>query len=153
VDNAFAIQVNGGGAVQLTGSTDTSIQVQSYFPDDDRFLYLADHQGNEMDQLYVRELDGTSIDLTSGKDHQVRFLGWAQDGLSLFISTKETRGFSISMRYRSMDMSDPCCLKTGKAMNFNRYRPTNACFLSSEQTNARTPTSCCMIDRHKSSGT
>jgi dipeptidyl aminopeptidase/acylaminoacyl peptidase len=89
VDNAFAIQVNGGGAAQLTGSTDTPIQVQSYFPHDDRFLYLADHEGNEMDQLYVREQDGSSIDLTSGKDHQVRFLGWAQDGLSLFLSTNE----------------------------------------------------------------
>ena len=89
VDNAIAIQVNGGGTTQLTVSTDTPIQVQSYFPDDDRFLYLADHEGNEMDQLYVRELDGSSIDLTSGKDHQVRFLGWAQDGLSLFISTNE----------------------------------------------------------------
>ena len=89
VDNAIAIHVNGGGTTRLTDSTDTPIQVQSYFPHDDRFLYLADHEGNEMDQLYVRELDGSSIDLTSGKDHQVRFLGWAQDGLSLFISTNE----------------------------------------------------------------
>jgi dipeptidyl aminopeptidase/acylaminoacyl peptidase len=89
VDNGFAVQVDGGDATQLTGSTDTAIQVQSYFPDDDRFLYLVDHHGNEMDQLYVRELDGSSIDLTSGKDHQVRFHGWAQDGLSLFVSTNE----------------------------------------------------------------
>ena len=89
VDNAFAIRVKGGGSAQLTSSTDTPIQVQSYFPHDDRFLYLADHRGNEMDQLYVRELDGSNVDLTFGKDHQVRFLGWAQDGLSLFISTNE----------------------------------------------------------------
>ena len=89
IDNAFAILVDGSGPVQLTDSQANSIQVQGYFPSDERFLYLADQDGNELDHLYVRELDGSRIDLTPGNGHQARFFGWAHDGKSLFMGTNE----------------------------------------------------------------
>lgn len=89
VDNAFAVSADGSGSVQLTDSKADSIQVQGYFPHDERFLYLADQGGNELDHLYVRELDGSRTDLTPGTGHQARFLGWAHDGRSLFVGTNE----------------------------------------------------------------
>ncbi|MBL3590231.1 MAG: S9 family peptidase [gamma proteobacterium endosymbiont of Lamellibrachia anaximandri] len=89
IDNAFAILEDGSGSVQLTDSKAEAIQVQGYFPHDERFLFLADRSGNELDHLYVREMDGTQTDLTPGSGLQARFLGWAQDGKSLFLSTNE----------------------------------------------------------------
>jgi len=74
VDNAFAIFVDGSGSVQLTDSNADSVRVQGYFPHDERFLYLADQGGNELDHLYVRELDNSRIDLTPGTAHQARLL-------------------------------------------------------------------------------
>jgi len=97
VDNAYAIFADGSGSVQLTESKADSVQVQGYFPHDERFLYLADQGGNELDHLYVRDLDGSHVDLTPGAAHQARFLGWAHDGRSLFVGTNErdSRYFDI----------------------------------------------------------
>ncbi|UCC71835.1 MAG: S9 family peptidase [Gemmatimonadota bacterium] len=89
VYNAFAIPVAGGEPIQLTESTTDGIFVESYFPDDERFIYLADEGGNELDHVYVRELDGSVTDLTPGEGLKADFLGWAQDDRSFFVSTNE----------------------------------------------------------------
>lgn len=147
VDNAFAIQLKGGGTTRLTASTDISIQIQSYFPHDDRFLYLADHEGNELEQLYVRELDGSSIDLTSGNDHQVRFLGWAQDGLSLFISTNERdpRFFDI-YEIRADGYERSLLFEDKQGYEFQQISP-NKRLLSFVRTNKREDTDILLYDR------
>lgn len=89
VQNAHALSVDGRGSLQLTDSKKHPVIVQSYFPHDDRFVYLADRDGDEQSHLYVRELDGSQIDLTPGTGHKARFHGWALDGKSMFISTNE----------------------------------------------------------------
>ncbi len=89
VYNAFSIPVDGGEPVQLTASTTDGIFVRSYFPEDERFIYLADKGGNELDHAYVQELDGSATDLTPGEGLKANFLGWAQDDQSFFISTNE----------------------------------------------------------------
>ncbi len=87
--NAYAIPVEGGEPVQLTNSTEESILALSYFPDDERFLYMSDRGGNELYHVFVRELDGKVVDLTPGEDHRAMFQGWAVDRRSFFISTNE----------------------------------------------------------------
>ena len=47
--------------MQLTDSTTESILIRSYFPTDDRLIYLSDQGGNELTHLYVREEDGTLV--------------------------------------------------------------------------------------------
>ncbi len=87
--NAYAIPLDGSEPVQLTESTTDAILVESYFPRDERVIYLADQGGNELDHVYVRELDGTIIDITPGEGHKADFLDWAYDGTSFFITTNE----------------------------------------------------------------
>ena len=89
VFNAFAVPVAGDEPVQLTDSTTESILTQSYFPADDRLLYLSDQGGNELTHLYVREEDGTFTDLTPGENLKADFHGWAVDERSFFITTNE----------------------------------------------------------------
>jgi dipeptidyl aminopeptidase/acylaminoacyl peptidase len=89
VINAFAVPVAGGEPMQLTDSTTESILAQSYFPADDRLLYLSDQGGNELTHLYVREEDGTVTDLTPGENLKANFRGWAVDDRSFFITTNE----------------------------------------------------------------
>ena len=60
-----------------------------YFPEDERFLYLSDEGGNELDHLYVRELDGSIKDLTPGENLKATFFGFAHDGQSFFAMTNE----------------------------------------------------------------
>ncbi|MDJ0807985.1 MAG: S9 family peptidase [Gammaproteobacteria bacterium] len=73
----------------LTDSQTNPIMVQSYFPNDERFIYLADQDGNEQSHVFVSELDGKQTDLTPGQGIQARFIDWSQDGKSLFITTNE----------------------------------------------------------------
>ncbi|MEO1368347.1 MAG: S9 family peptidase, partial [Acidobacteriota bacterium] len=89
VFNAYAIPVAGGEPVALTDSTEQSIFAVGYFPNDERFLYLADQGGDELNHLYVRELDGTVKDLTPGENLRATFHGWADDGSSFFLGTNE----------------------------------------------------------------
>ena len=89
VFNAYAVPVNGGAPVQLTRSTDDAIRVNSYFPNDERFLYTADKGGDELTHVYVRDPDGTVRDLTPGEKLKANFLGWAEDKRSFFVSTNE----------------------------------------------------------------
>ena len=48
----------------ITQSDSTSIFANSYFPNDDRILFNSDGNGDEIDHLFVRELDGTIKDIT-----------------------------------------------------------------------------------------
>ena len=65
------------GAHSLTDSTTTAVIARGFFPNDDRFLYSADSNGDELNHLYVRETDGTVVDLTPGEGLKARMLGWS----------------------------------------------------------------------------
>jgi dipeptidyl aminopeptidase/acylaminoacyl peptidase len=97
IDNAYALNIEDGNKEQLTDYPNRSIRVIDYFPHDERFLYLADRDGNEEDHLNVGELDGSHTDLTPGIRHLTKFMGWSSDGKSLFLSTNErdSRYFDI----------------------------------------------------------
>lgn len=87
--NAYAISLQDGTREQLTDSSVESVFTMGYFPQDERFLYSSDEGGNELDHVFVRNIDGTSKDLTPGKDFKAGFLGWALDDKSFFIGTTE----------------------------------------------------------------
>ncbi len=77
--NVFAIQVDGSGEQQLTFSDSSSIFAISYFPEDDRFLYSSDQEGNENDHIYMQEPDGTVTDITPWEGVKSQFAGWTRD--------------------------------------------------------------------------
>jgi len=89
VFNAVAIPVAGGEPVALTSSTTSAIRPVSYFPGDERFVYQADQEGNELDHVYVQELDGSVTDVTPGERLKAYFLDWRDDGTSFFIASTE----------------------------------------------------------------
>ena len=89
VYNAFAVPLNGGKPKQLTNSDEESIFVIDYFPNDERFLYMADQGGNELSHIYVREVNGTTKDLTPGAKLKAAFYGWSQDDKSFYVGTNE----------------------------------------------------------------
>ena len=87
--NVYTIPANGGESKQLTNSTKESTFAVSYFPNDARFIYTYDRGGNENNHIYLRELDGSERDLTTGEKTKANFLGWSQDRKSFFYSTNE----------------------------------------------------------------
>lgn len=91
--NVYAMPVGGGKPVQLTNSKTDSHYAVGFFPNDDRLLYTRDQAGNELNHLYVRELDGSEKDLTPGDkpDHKLkaRFMGWSGDDTAFYAATNE----------------------------------------------------------------
>jgi dipeptidyl aminopeptidase/acylaminoacyl peptidase len=89
VYNVYAVPVTGGAPSPLTASaTDTTYAV-SYFPGDDRVLYTRDAGGNELNHVYVRELDGKERDLTPGEKLKATFDGWSGDRKAFWVETNE----------------------------------------------------------------
>ncbi len=151
VYNAYALRIDGGGLVQLTDSEQKSVQVQDYFPNDARFLYLADQGGNELHHLYVRELDGTLTDLTPGDGHVARFLGWAHDGKSLFLSTNERdkRYFDI-YEVQVHGYQRRMIYKDVKGYEFHEVSPDKR-IIAFVRTNRREDTDILLYDSHTQS--
>ncbi|MCC3859938.1 alpha/beta hydrolase family protein [Pseudemcibacter aquimaris] len=87
--NAYRMPLDGSPAEQLTNSTVESTYAISWFPGDDRILYFADQGGNENDHVYVRELNGSSKDLTPGENVKAIFAEWSDDDQSFYIMTNE----------------------------------------------------------------
>ncbi len=89
VFNAYEISIADGTIKPLTHSEKDSVFAIGYFPDDERFLYTADQGGNELNHIYVQLLDGSSTDLTPGKQLKAQFAGWAHDDQSFYVATNE----------------------------------------------------------------
>ncbi len=88
VFNAITLDA-AGNVTPLTASTSDAVFAASFFPADDRVLVSGDQGGNELDHVYVRELDGTLRDLTPGENVKAGFAGWAPDGSAFWITTNE----------------------------------------------------------------
>lgn len=89
VFNAYSVPTTGGDPTQLTDSESNAVFAVSYFPDDERFLFSADEGGNELNHLFVRELDGSEKDLTPGENVKASFAGWNDDLTHFFAITNE----------------------------------------------------------------
>lgn len=89
VFNAYALNPATGERTPLTGSQADATFALSWFPADGRVLVTADQGGNELNHVYVRELDGTLRDLTPGENVKASFSGWSADGSQFWIMTNE----------------------------------------------------------------
>ncbi len=89
VANVYALSLADGKRTPLTKSTNDRCFAVRYFPDDDRFLYTADQGGNELNHLYVSEVDGTVTDLTPGDKLKAGFAGFSADDKSFFLTSNE----------------------------------------------------------------
>jgi dipeptidyl aminopeptidase/acylaminoacyl peptidase len=106
VFNVYALPIDGGEPVKLTGSEDSAMFAVSWFPNDDRVLYTYDQGGNELNHVLVREEDGNHRDLTPGEELKASFVGWADDGQSFFLATTERNQTSFDLyRYSVEDYS------------------------------------------------
>lgn len=87
--NVYKMPVDGSPAEPLTSSTTESTYAISWFPNDGRILYRADQGGNELNHVYVREQDGTVVDLAPGDKHTTNFVAWHEDDAQFYLSSNE----------------------------------------------------------------
>jgi len=106
VFNAYRLDVNNLQRTALTSSVGSPIFVVSWFPKDDRFLYVQDGGGDELTHLFVQAPDGDLTDLTPGDNVKAGFLGWSSDGDSFYLYTNERDASAFDVyKYDSVDYS------------------------------------------------
>ena len=86
--NMYTVPTSGGEYTAITASDSSSIFAVSYFPNDDRMLYRADNNGDEIHHLFMRDLDGSIKELTPDKGARGIFYGWTHDGNSFYYGSK-----------------------------------------------------------------
>jgi dipeptidyl aminopeptidase/acylaminoacyl peptidase len=87
--NIYTVSIDGGDPVQLTFSDSDNVFGVSFFPNDDRILYMGDKGGNEKYHLYVMDEEGQVTDLTPAEGRRGTFSGWSHDRKSFFYETNE----------------------------------------------------------------
>ncbi len=95
--NVYTINAIGGEMTAITKSDSTSIFAESYFPNDNRMLFSADNNGDEIDHLFVREINGTINDITPTKGAKAGFYGWSEDDKYLYYGSnkRDPRFFDV----------------------------------------------------------
>ena len=73
VYNAYRLNTATGEMTALTESTDRGVYAESWFPEDDRFIYQQDGNGDELTHVFVMSQGGEVTDLTPGEGHKAGF--------------------------------------------------------------------------------
>lgn len=95
--NVYTIPTKGGEMNAITSSDSTSVFAESYFPNDNRMLLSADGNGDEIDHLYVRDLEGNIKDITPDEGAKSSFYGWSEDDQYLYFGSnkRDSRYFDV----------------------------------------------------------
>ena len=122
--NVYGLPSVGEGKQPLTTSTTDSTFAVSWFPADARALFTADRGGNEINHLYVREVDGTTRDLTPGDKSKAEFHGWSVDKQSFFVTTNERDAKAFDLyRYATKDYARTLIFKNDAAWQISDVSP------------------------------
>ena len=87
--NVYEVPISGGNLTPLTTSTTESIFPISFFPHDNRMLYSSNKGGNEIDHIYLKNEQGTVIDLTPEDAAKSSFNGWTHDRKGFYIESNK----------------------------------------------------------------
>ncbi|RZN75208.1 MAG: S9 family peptidase, partial [Winogradskyella sp.] len=82
--NVYTVPTKGGEMTAITQSDSTSVFANAFFPEDNRMLLSADGNGDEINHLFVRDLEGNVKDITPEKGAKSDFYGWSKDNKSLY---------------------------------------------------------------------
>jgi dipeptidyl aminopeptidase/acylaminoacyl peptidase len=83
VFNAFELSLNDGKFTQLTNYSTNSAYGLAYFPNDERILFGLE-LSYDLFHLFVRNSDGTMLDITPDSTSKAIFVKWSEDKKSLY---------------------------------------------------------------------
>ena len=108
--NVYEIDLATGEKTQKTNSVQESFFGQSYFPNDNRFVYSFDEGGNENFKVFMMSPEGQTKDLTPGDSVRNGFWGWSRDEQSMYLMSnkRDPRFMDIyEMQIASVDDETP----------------------------------------------
>ncbi|WP_417494191.1 S9 family peptidase [Maricaulis sp.] len=124
VYNAYAVDPVSGEREALTDSTTSATAAISWFPNDDRVLVTFDGGGDELNHVYVRELDGRLNDLTPGENVKAQFIGFSPDGNDIWIATnaRDAGAFDV-YQYDTLSYESSVLFENTDALSISAVSP------------------------------
>jgi dipeptidyl aminopeptidase/acylaminoacyl peptidase len=108
--NVYAIDIASGQKTPMTYSTEESYSAQSYFPNDNRFIFSFDEGGNENYKVFLMNENGQPKALTPSDSVRNGFWGWSRDEESMYLTSnkRDLRFMDIyEMQISSVDEEVP----------------------------------------------
>ena len=95
--NLYEIDIASGERTALTNSTKESYFAESYFPNDNRFVFSFDEGGDENYTIQMMTAGGEAKELTPGDSVSNQFWGWSRDEQSMFYASnrRDARFFDL----------------------------------------------------------
>lgn len=146
--NAYLVSLEDKSLRQLTNSTDNAILAVSFFPNDQRFLYLSDQGGNEINHIYVQNENGEAIDLTPGENERAEYYGWSKDEKSFFYGSNKRDPRFMDIYEMNIETFESTCLFTNEdGYNYGSVSP-NKRFISLGKINNSNDSDLYLYDRN-----
>ncbi len=124
VFNVYSVDLETADRTQLTGSTTNANFAESFFPEDNRVLFRADNGGDELNHVWVRELDGSVKDLTATENTRASFAGWSADGKLFYVLSNERDPKAFDLyAYQSSDYSRELIFENSEALSIQSISP------------------------------
>lgn len=116
--NAYILDIESGERTALTDSKDKTIRPLSFFPNDNRILYMSDNNGDEIDHIFLRQDNGEIKDLTPDEGGKAMFMGWADDDQHFYYgSNKRNPQFFDMYKMRILDFSSQMIYQNDEGYN------------------------------------
>ncbi|CAN0502320.1 unnamed protein product [Ectocarpus sp. 12 AP-2014] len=115
--NIYSVFISNGTIEQLTQNIKQNAIGISYFPFDNRFLFIQDCEGDELFHLWVYEKNCRIRDITPGTNLKAKFLQWSDDGKHFWVlhNQRDSKSFDVYC-YQSKDYENEIVFKNEESL-------------------------------------
>lgn len=148
VFNIYSLDMATGERAAITDSQDTTYAL-SYFPKDDRILFMRDRGGNELYHIYMRQPDGTITDLTGDAEVRETFVGFhPEEPFFYTLCNRRNPSFMDLYRYDNQTLERSLVYQSTKNMTIGDIS-YNGRWLTLERPITRQQTELYLLDLEK----
>ncbi|MDW7694578.1 prolyl oligopeptidase family serine peptidase [Flammeovirgaceae bacterium SG7u.111] len=105
--NVYSVPIEGGEPIQLTQSDSQTVFASAYFPHDDRFLFRADNNGDEINHIFMQTPEGEVSDLTPWEGARSNFYGWNRERTGFFFGSNKRDNKFVDVYEMDIETFEP----------------------------------------------
>ncbi len=124
--NLYAVSTSEDTTYELTATRYQNLMALSFFPEDNRILYLSNHEQDGNPHIYMLDLLANTHDLTPFIGSVSQFLGWSWDHLSFYFlnNQRDQKHFDL-YRLNLSDLQAVMVFENNRAFEINTISNDN----------------------------
>lgn len=136
--NVYRIFISNNKIEQLTKNIKQTAIGISYFPSDNRFLFIQDCEGDELFHLWVQEENSKIKDITPGAGIKAKFLQWSEDEKHFWVlhNQRDPKSFDVYC-YQSKDYHSKIIFKNEETLTIRAISANGRWLACEKEHNSR----------------